>query len=578
MSMSKRLPRRRAAALARFIGRRFLRREDGSMLVLGLFVFMIMLMAGGIAIDAMRAETMRSELQSTLDRSVLAAANLDQPQDAKGVVMDYFDRAGLSEFLDTDSIAVETSTAGGQVSYRKVTAQAAATLDTIFMPVLGFETIATAAGGSAEEGVTDVEISLVLDVSGSMGRASASGRSKIKELQDAAKDFGWYMLCDPNGTPGTGSCSIAPGSVSMSIIPYAEQVSAGETLLDRIDVPAAGDSYPAALDRYDITEEHQNSSCLTFDGADFGTTALSISDDVKRTGHFDPWSYYRYSPRYWTCRTESWRDIRPYVGHHSNVNYIIGNLRAGGNTSIDVGMKWGTALLDPEVRPVIESLSSDERTGGAPATEPDFTGRPFDYGQRNTLKVIVLMTDGMNTSQHYLLDNYRSGMSEVYRNTARSDRFSVYHPPSGQYYYTHDGSWHDAPYGEIDGVTECSYTWWGGYTCQTVDQPGSGVQMTYQEVWETFPTDWYERFSWLNRPVAWWGRSTKDQRTAAICDAAKDQGIIVYTIGFEAPSQGDAVLQDCATTPSYYFDADGLNISEIFGTIASSINTLRLVE
>jgi len=548
------------------------------MLVLGLFIFMIMLMAGGIAIDAMRAETVRSELQSTLDRSVLAAANLDQPQDAKSVVIDYFDKAGLSEFLDTDSIVVETSTAAGQLSYRKVTASAQATLDTIFMPILGFETISTGSNGSAEEGVTDLEISLVLDVSGSMGRASASGRSKIKELQDAASDFAWYMLCDPNGTPGTGNCSIAPGSVSMSIIPYAEQVSAGETLLDAFDTPAAGDTYPAALDRYDISEEHQTSSCVTFDGEDFATTGLSVSDDVKRSGHFDPWRYYSYSPGSWTCRTEGWRDIRPYVGHHSNVNHIIGKLRAGGNTSIDLGMKWGSALLDPEVRPVVESLSSDERTGGAPATEPDFTGRPFDFNQRNTLKAIVLMTDGMNTAQHYLLEDYRSGMSEVYRNTAYSDRFSVFNPDNGQYYYVHDGGWHDAPYGDADGETECRWTWWRGYRCWTVDQPGSAVQMTYQEVWETFPTDWYERFSWLNRPMSWWGTSTKDSRTAAICDAAKDQGIIVYTIGFEAPSQGDAVLQDCATTPSYYFDADGLSIAEVFGTIASSINTLRLVE
>ena len=35
----------------------------------------------------------------------------------------------------------------------------------------------------------------------------------------------------------------------------------------------------------------------------------------------------------------------------------------------------------------------------------------------------------------------------------------------------------------------------------------------------------------------------KDTRTQAICDAAKNQGILIYTIGFEAPTAAERA--DC---------------------------------
>ncbi|PCJ45972.1 MAG: hypothetical protein COA99_03785, partial [Moraxellaceae bacterium] len=41
---------------------------------------------------------------------------------------------------------------------------------------------------------------------------------------------------------------------------------------------------------------------------------------------------------------------------------------------------------------------------------------------------------------------------------------------------------------------------------------------------------------------------------AALIDAAKAAGIIVYTIGFEAPSNGQPVLRDCASSEAHYFD------------------------
>lgn len=68
--------------------RRFARDEGGVMVVFSLFIMIMILMVGGIGVDTMRFEMERTRLQNTIDRAVLAAADLDQTLDAKTVVRD----------------------------------------------------------------------------------------------------------------------------------------------------------------------------------------------------------------------------------------------------------------------------------------------------------------------------------------------------------------------------------------------------------------------------------------------------------------------------------------------------------
>jgi Flp pilus assembly protein TadG len=62
-------------------GRQFARGESGSLTIFSLFVILCMLMIGGLAVDFMRQESTRARLQSTLDRAILAAADMDQTLD-----------------------------------------------------------------------------------------------------------------------------------------------------------------------------------------------------------------------------------------------------------------------------------------------------------------------------------------------------------------------------------------------------------------------------------------------------------------------------------------------------------------
>lgn len=67
-------------------------------------------------------------------------------------------------------------------------------------------------------------------------------------------------------------------------------------------------------------------------------------------------------------------------------------------------------------------------------------------------------------------------------------------------------------------------------------------------------------------------------RFKRICDQAKNDGVIVYTIGFQIAdgSLQDTLLEYCATDISKYFFVESLDIQAAFDAIAASVNALRI--
>jgi len=105
---------------------RFRDDEDGGMIIFSLILFVLILTFGGMAVDLMRFETTRAQLQGTLDRATLAAADLDQTEDPATIVEDYFTKAGMIDFLDGAPIVDEG------INYRIVTANASAEMPLFF--------------------------------------------------------------------------------------------------------------------------------------------------------------------------------------------------------------------------------------------------------------------------------------------------------------------------------------------------------------------------------------------------------------------------------------------------------------
>jgi len=541
------------AALARFR-----RDESGSLLIFGLFCFVIMLLVAGMALDLMRFEERRTLLQNTVDRASLAAADLNQTLEPYDVVVDYFVKAGLPAPAPSD-VTIE---AGQYNEYRTVDVRTSEMMDTWFMSMVGIDQLNTPAKSVAEERIGQVEISLVLDVSGSM-----NSNNRLINLKPAAKAFVDQMFDQ-----------VEPGKLSMSIVTYSTQVSMGENLARFVN----------------LTDEHTLSTCIEFEAGDFANHVDSLKLKLASTGHvykrngnFDPFN--TSAPTLLNCPTEDNRDIIAFSGDRDALKAHIDSLTAGGNTSIDIGMKWGAMLLDPSMQPVVDTLVSE---GQLPS---EFSDRPYAYktsGMTNandqSMKVIVVMTDGENTTEYAIKSPYRSGVSPIIRgNNSTSytptnrDQYSVYdstRPANADWYSVKTGTWRAEPWGDMAGDT------------------GDSVPLTWQEIYNRGSINWVAdniigrawgttvRNQWrssgntvVSRVSPSSGTPDKNVRTTNICSAAKSKGVIIYAIGFEAPANGQNLLNSCASTGNS-MSASGTGISTAFAAIASSINKLRLTQ
>lgn len=73
-------------------------------------------------------------------------------------------------------------------------------------------------------------------------------------------------------------------------------------------------------------------------------------------------------------------------------------------------------------------------------------------------------------------------------------------------------------------------------------------------------------------------RSTNLSRFYSQCDLAKSNGIVIFTIAYDAPAGAQTEMRNCASSPSHFFKASVAELADTFETIASSITKLRLTQ
>jgi hypothetical protein len=73
------------------------------------------------------------------------------------------------------------------------------------------------------------------------------------------------------------------------------------------------------------------------------------------------------------------------------------------------------------------------------------------------------------------------------------------------------------------------------------------------------------------------GLGTSAQQAKRHCDAMKADGVVVYAVAFQAGSAAEALLQDCATSASTYFETStGAALLNAYRTIGLQLRRLRL--
>lgn len=544
---------------------RFWRDETGNLVVFALCLFIAMTMFGGLAVDVMRYETVRTKLQNTLDRSTLAAASLTQDMDAETVVYEYFEKAQLAQYLK--DVTVEEG-----INYREVTADASAETNPFFMHMMGINELDAPGHSMAEQRITNVEIVLVLDVSGSMGN-----NSRLVNLKSAAKEFVDTVLS-----------SDGEDRISIAIVPFNGQVNLGPVLRAKF----------AVTDGPNVT----NVDCVDLPSATYNTLALPTTTSLPMTAYADSYSSTTQSSSHTSptsssyatintanvwCPASSANIVRLPSNNATTLKAQIDGLTAIGATSINAGMRWGTALIDPTLRTMYSQLIT------AGKIDSTWSGRPYDYTDEEAMKIIVLMTDGEHFEEERINAGYRSGLSPIYKSTGDGNysiRFTSGRPAkagSNEYWVPHLCT---STY--CTGGSDVSSAW-----KSTPWNSGSGVvQQTWPQVWQSLRVS-YVAWNLYGRALgitstarntaynnAMTAMRTRTETSAMntqlqkICTLTKNQKTTVYGIAFEAPSAGQAQIAACASSPAHYFNASGLQIKTAFRAIASNISQLRLIQ
>lgn len=364
---SERLARKIKGQLAHFG-----RSEDGTIIVMTITWLLLFLIVGGMAVDFMRFESRRAMLQSTADRAVLAAADLSQTLDPKDVVADYFAK---SEFPDTIIGEISVDPSG---KTRSVGVNAIVEMPTTFLRMLTIYNLDAPASATAIEGIANVEVSLILDISGSMEG------TKIVELRKAAKKFVSVLLTDEY-----------KDRVSISLIPYSQQVNAG----------------PLILDQMNVVRNHEFSHCVDFTDAEMSLVPLDLSKSYLHEQHYQWNSSSGNQITEPICPFYDYERIIPVTQDKDELDKEIDKLQPRGGTAIYLGMKWGLSLLDPSMNDAIKEIVKNDPKDGI------FADRPEAYavaGEANaTQKVIVLMTDGQNSNSDRLRPEYYKNADDI---------------------------------------------------------------------------------------------------------------------------------------------------------------------
>ena len=548
--------------------------ESGSLTIFSIFLFVLILFITGMAVDIMRYESERASIQNTIDTAIIAASSLSQTAttdaEIEALVKDYVSKAGYDPDMVDVTPDIEFPVGGSVAVGRSVSANVDFRLDTIFMNMMGIDHLEGHTRGTAREGQQLIEIALVLDMSGSMG-----DNGKMDNLKVAAKDFVTTVL--------TAS---GPDRVSISIVPYNQQVYMDDDLMARLafdDVTVTtAPAYGLGMTSYQTNDA--TSRCARFSDADFATRRLAVGN-VDTTAVFKTGGNSNTKPAesaYWCGNARP--KLFLYQNDETQLHNFIDALSAGGYTAIDYGMNWGVGVLDPSFQPIITSMVDSgllvETMRGHPVAYENDVSAADDKDVR---KYVVLMTDGQNTEHFDLAEPFKSGPSPVWysetlANGTKSDGFLVARSngPASSRFYRPRATWttNDDQFLAESALPADAVQWdyhklYREYAVRDVARmffQHSGDNAAYNAHW--------------NAVIDAGSYGAADTRVRSICSAAAaNEEIEIFTVAFEAPTNAANLLRDCVSPKTgNFFDVNGRQISDAFGAIAAQISQLRLTQ
>jgi Flp pilus assembly protein TadG len=307
--------------------------------------------------DVYQSTEQRGKLQDALDAAALYAAKSSA---ATTPDINTVGQKALTANLQLIHGAALSSSSFALQDNTKVTAVASVTLPA-YAPMEYTHTPVTVKSEVTRAG-NNLEVAMVLDNTGSMAGAP------MTSLQSAANQLIDLVV----------SNSQTPFYSKIAVVPYSNAVNAGAYASLVRGVPTTAPSPVAApcVDQAGCTKEK-------FTAASGGMPTFNVSNCVsERTGTqaYTDASYtsapvgWVYPPADNPCIGSS---IQPLTSNKTTLHNMIASLTSGGSTAGHIGVAWGWYMISPNWGGLFPTGSQ----GAA-------------YGTPNTLKVVILMTDG----------------------------------------------------------------------------------------------------------------------------------------------------------------------------------------
>jgi Flp pilus assembly protein TadG len=367
--MALSLPRRAGWARCRAAVGRTLRdfaadRRGAVAMILGLAIIPLFAIIG-LSIDTCRAYMTKSRLSAAVDAAALAGGRVFTSDNRDQDVQMYFDANFPDGFMGSE---IEPLVITPDDINRKLTVAARVTIPTTFMRVLGEESITIAANAEVTIQSQNVEVSLVLDITGSM-----SG-SKISDLIDAANELVDIVVQDQQD-PFYSKIALVPYSMGVNVGAYASQVRGAYTN-NTCTYPASPTCRYYQFRRYSdnnwTTQEISNCVSERAGAEAYTDAAPSVSrlmPNYPAPGTYNP------------CPPNA---ILPLTSDRDALHTEINSLTAGGATAGQIGIAWGWYMLSPN----FGYLWPGE-------------GEAADYDAADLAKVAIIMTDGAFNTTYY---------------------------------------------------------------------------------------------------------------------------------------------------------------------------------
>jgi Flp pilus assembly protein TadG len=324
--------------------------RSGNISMFAAFSLLPLFTCVGMGVDYGRAHYVKTRMQASLDSAVLAGGRTFQLTSdsaaADTAARNFFDHrfansGALFGQPQITSLTIDTSR-------YTITADAGTDIPTPFLGIAGIPTIrigsrsasALSSAGAVQE--KDLEISLVLDITGSMNDSTSTG-TKIDDAKLAAKDLVDIIM--PTGYVPSQSTRIA-------LVPFSQYVNVGSYYQDVTNQAATG-----------------GNTCVTE-----RTGADAFTDKKPGTNRWI--GAFSNASNHASLSCKPVAQITPLTSDKTALKSAIDGYTADGWTAGHLGTAWGWYMLSHDWNNVWPAASAPKSAGS------------------NVHKITVIMTDG----------------------------------------------------------------------------------------------------------------------------------------------------------------------------------------